>query len=94
MRSSGSSGMQVRTVALMKKGLRRSPLRRAARGHWVRTVALMKKGLRLAVIDPPDPVARVRTVALMKKGLRRFGSGCHPALPSSNSRPDEEGIKT
>ena len=58
------------------------------------TADLMKKGLR-----PPIHVADaeelwIPTADLMKKGLRPNKSAEDGAASHSNSRPDEEGIKT
>ena len=66
----------VRTVDLMKKGLRRTG-RPQAPQTGVRTVDLMKKGLR-RVARYGNPEVRVRTVDLMKKGLRPYAIGYHP----------------
>ena len=59
----------VRTVDLMKKGLRRKMLGRLL-PLIVRTVDLMKKGLRPGARATCVMQVLVRTVDLMKKGLR------------------------
>ena len=83
----------VRTVDLMKKGLRPVPFRVFV-GFVVRTVDLMKKGLRPSFPDDNQFGKCVRTVDLMKKGLRRGHGFSFHWISCQNRRPDEEGIKT
>ena len=63
---------RVRTLALMKKGLRL--LAESITNNWplVRTLALMKKGLRPRRTNAEPRHHTVRTLALMKKGLRHL----------------------
>ena len=71
----------VRTVDLMKKGLRRAH-GGELRFISVRTVDLMKKGLRLR-FSSASLIACVRTVDLMKKGLRPVRSAPVRLAPGS-----------
>ena len=76
----------------MKKGLR-PPVWLDRRTTAIPTADLMKKGLRQVEANVLALVA-IPTADLMKKGLRQFFQVGPLAQVDSNSRPDEEGIKT
>ena len=62
--------LDVRTLALTKKGLRLVPLKDEGDLGLVRTLALTKKGLRPGFVVNHSHDC-VRTLALTKKGLRQ-----------------------
>ena len=60
----------VRTIALIKKGLRLYLFVFMNEAVIARTIALIKKGLRLLQTNLTSVLKSVRTIALIKKGLR------------------------